>query len=221
MYEQSDEIMRIVRKWTTQHQAPLHIFDEGAERQTQHQALVTRPVYQQRNWLLAYGTYRYLEERDSLKHLTGQVLRQTQTVQVPGRMDIKHIKGKTLVMDGAHNVQKMTAFIGSFQRAYPGVKPAVLLGVRDTKDYDGLIPLMISFASRIIVTTFSAIQDAQIHSTDPEELARTLRHAGMKQVAVMSDQHEAFQALLETPERVCVITGSFYLLGQIRNNEQI
>lgn len=215
MYDQPAEVMKVVRKWTDKKQAALTIIKE----QTPDNSKIAD--YQQRNWQLAYNVYLYLEKRDSLKHVTRQVLRETREVQVPGRMDARHIKGKTLVMDGAHNRQKIETFIDSFQKLYPNTKPAVLLAMKRTKDYDDIAPLLVPFASRFVVTSFDSSQDNKLMSTDPELIAGSLRKAGAWDVAVFPDQEKAFEALLASPEDVCVITGSFYLLGRIRNNEHL
>jgi dihydrofolate synthase/folylpolyglutamate synthase len=220
MYDQAGEVMRIIREWTAKHKAPLHVLDEKSGR-IYRKDLTTMAGYQQRNWLLAYNVYRYLEKRDNLQHLTSQVLQETQDIRIPGRMDTRNIKDKTLVMDGAHNVQKMAAFISSFRHLYPSVKPAVLLSLRNSKDYEDLTPLLLSFAGRIITTTFDTTQDSQARSMDPETLAQAFRSADTTPVEVIPDQHKAFAALLAAPEQTCVITGSFYLLSQIRNNEDL
>jgi dihydrofolate synthase/folylpolyglutamate synthase len=136
-------------------------------------------------------------------------------------MDVREVRGKTLIMDGAHNTQKMTAFIGSFKKLYPGVKPAVLLSLKHNKDEEGIAPLLVPFASRIIVTAFDTAQDSQIRSMDPHELAASLRDAGARHLEVIADHDEAAEALLTSPEEVCVITGSFYLLSQIRHNKKL
>ncbi len=215
MYEQAEEVMKVVHDWTKKKQAALHLVEEQA---AEHSRIAD---YQQRNWYLAYNVYQYLEKRDNLKHLTRQALQKTREVLVPGRMDIRQLQGKTLVMDGAHNRQKMTAFIKSFQRLHPGVKPAVLLGLKRTKDHEHIAPVLVPFASRIIITSFDTTQDSKIRSTDPEIVGASLEEAGAKQVEVIPDQHEAVEALLDSPEEVCVVTGSFYLLGWIRNNKQL
>jgi dihydrofolate synthase/folylpolyglutamate synthase len=216
MYKQSGEIMRAVRRRVSSHHARLHVLDEDAERRVWHKELDGIAAYQQRNWLLAYSTYRHLEKRDGLPALAEKDLKRSQAVGVPGRMEVRKIGGKTVIMDGAHNGQKMTAFINSFQRLYPGAKPAVLMSLRDTKDYDDLVTLMLPFAGRIITTSFNVAQDAQIQSVDAEELARAFRDEGMPDVEVLADYGDALRTLLESPEEVCLITGSFYLLNQIR-----
>ncbi len=215
MYEQVEEVMKVVRNWTKKKQATVHLVKEQAAENSKI------ADYQQRNWYLAYNVYQHLEKRDNLKHLTRQVLQKTREVLVPGRMDIRQLQGKTLVMDGAHNRQKMTAFITSFQRLHPGVKPAVLLGLKRTKDHEDIAPVLVPFASRIIITSFDTTQDSKIRSTDPEIVGASLREAGAQQIEVVPDQNEAVKALLNSPDEVCVVTGSFYLLGWIRNNKQL
>jgi dihydrofolate synthase/folylpolyglutamate synthase len=221
IYRQSAEIMDVVGQWADQHQAPLHIVDQATEQKAHADILGAMPDYQRRNWLLANNVYQYLRERDNLPSLTRQASRQTQLVQVPGRMDVRHRGGKTLVMDGAHNQQKMTAFLGSFQQLYPGTEPAVLLALKDGKEYEELIPLLVPLAARLIVTTFRTSQDLPLVSLDPEVLAQALRAGGAANVETIEDSRQAFQALMAAPEELCVITGSFYLLGQIRNNEHL
>ena len=221
MYRQADEIMTVIEQCTTQHNAPLHVTTQAAKQQAYDGDLSSMPDYQQRNWLLANYVYRYLEKRDNLPSLTDQALHQTQRVQVPARMDIKHFKDKTIIMDGAHNLQKITAFINSFRRMYPDVKPAILLSLKDGKDYHELVPLLTALASRIITTNFRTSQDLPVVSMDADVLADAFRAAGVVEVESIADNRAAFQALMAAPEKVVVITGSFYLLGQIRNNEHL
>jgi dihydrofolate synthase/folylpolyglutamate synthase len=133
-------------------------------------------------------------------------------------MDIREIGGKTVVMDGAHNLQKMSMFINSFKQLYPGVRPAVLLSMKDTKDYSDIVPLLAPLAARIIVTSFSTSQDAKVRSMDPRKLGDALQKAGAKHVAVLPEYGKAVETLLSSPEEVCVVTGSFYLLSAIRND---
>lgn len=213
-YQQAPGIMKIFEQWCTKQQARLHKVAE----QPKNQSLL--PEYQQHNWHLAYTAYQYLQERDTLASLTSQALQETQKIRVPGRMDIRQVRGKTIVMDGAHNKQKMEVFIKSFQQLYPGIKPAVLLSIKQSKDYGSIVPLLVTLTKDIIVTSFDATQDLPARSTDIHELAQAFKDNGVR-VQAIPDQHEAFEALLASPQSIAIITGSFYLLGQIRNNEHI
>lgn len=219
MYEQDPEVMRVMRAWTKQHHAPLHLLNEQAQRKKYQDSLANTVAYQQRNWMLAYRVYRYLRARDGLKRLAKPALKATQVAYIPGRMDIRQAGKKTVVMDGAHNLQKMTTFIASFQRLYPGEKPAALLSMKDTKEYQDIVPLLVPLAGRIITTSFDTSQDAKVRSMDPGKLGEALERAGAGHVSVIPDHDEAVAALLASPEKICVITGSFYLLSRVRNNK--
>ncbi len=218
MYGQAASIMRPIRARAKQYHAHLHVLDEQRTRQMWHKELTDMADYQQRNWLLAHEAYLSIEHRDGLNGLTASQLAETQAVRIPGRMDVTKVGRKTVIMDGAHNTQKMTAFINSFQRLYPGTKPAVLLSLKDNKEYRDLIPLLRPFSSRIITTTFQASQDMVARPLDPDLLAESFRQAGNPpEVKVIPEAQQAYQALLDSPEEICVVTGSFYLLNQLRN----
>jgi dihydrofolate synthase/folylpolyglutamate synthase len=218
MYQQDDDIMAVIEQWTSQHNAPLHTTIEAAERQQYQGDMCAMPYYQQHNWLLARRVYQYLMERDGLPNLTGEALRGTRLIRIPGRMEVQKLGNKTLVMDGAHNAQKMAAFVDSFQKLYPGAKPAILLALKDDKEYRDVIPLLVPLAGSIIVTTFNTSQDLPIVSMDAEVLAEAFRAGGAARVESITDNQAAFRALQAAPEDIRVVTGSFYLLGQIRNN---
>lgn len=214
MYRQPDEVQSVMDEWISAHHAALHLV-KGEEKPAGN----LLPAYQWRNWLLAYNAYKYLRDRDNLQNLTSQALSKSQLAQVPARMETRRINGKTLIMDGAHNGQKMAAFADSFRRLYPEAKPAVLLSFKTGKEYKEAVELLAPLASRVIVTTFAAMQDVPIKSMPPDELAEAFVRAGAQNVKIIADSADALKALLAGKEEACVITGSFYLLGQIRNNE--
>ncbi|PIZ62427.1 hypothetical protein COY17_02485 [Candidatus Saccharibacteria bacterium CG_4_10_14_0_2_um_filter_52_9] len=217
MYRQEPEVQAAIETQVKKQSAVLHITTETAEKVDYPGPAQNLPVYQVRNRLLAYRVYKYLEQRNDLPHLINQELNDTQNVKIPGRMEIKQLADKTIIMDGAHNLQKMIAFLESFHRLYPNVKPAVLLALKEDKEYEGLVPLLGPMAGRVITTIFNTSQDLPVRSMDPEVLAAAFTVAGVDAQS-FADQKEAVQALLESPQDVLIITGSFYLLSQIRNN---
>lgn len=218
-YDQSREVMQVFKDWVSKHHAQLNITTPEAERRAVQLDFTGIPHYQERNWLLAYKVYRYLMEQDNLKSLTSEVLRRTLQTRIPARMDIRTWQGKTIIMDGAHNVQKMTAFLDSFTGLYPHTKPAVLLALKHNKDYEGVADLIATVAARIIVTTFSSSQDLPVEAMDPQVLARVFDTR--IPVEIITDPLAATRALLKSPEPIGVITGSFYLISEIRSTIDI
>jgi dihydrofolate synthase/folylpolyglutamate synthase len=222
MYRQAPEITQVAVDWAALHHADLVLTTEQDERKNYATDLrPDMPDYQQRNWLLAYRAFRYLVTRDSLPDVSVEALRATQAVQVPGRMDVRRVGDKMIVMDGAHNAQKFLTFVRSFQHAYPGVKPAVLLALKQGKEPEDLGPILAHFASEVIVTTFNTSQDLPARAIEPSALVALFLRAGVPNVMAIADQHQAYETLLNAQEKVCVITGSFYLLSQLRAREAL
>ena len=236
MYDQDPSVMRVVRYWVSQ--------QEDAELLTFEQARLAQayggpfsagmPGFQKRNWLLAYAVYKYLVKRDEIVDISATQLQKIQSLQVPGRMDAHSVDGKLVIMDGAHNVQKMTAFWESFAAQYPGVKPTVLLALKRGKEINGLVPLLQTYAGEVIVTAYTKTQDLPISATPPGEIAGVLKASGIKCRSVPdaeaayrlllatlrpADKHPlpASGSVLDANDGVGVITGSFFLIAELRS----
>lgn len=209
LYNQSSEVMDAIQARVRQYQANMHL----VHAQSAHG---TMPLYQQRNWFLAHEAYQYLAGRDSLSQLTDAQLHMTQQLQVPARMDTIHQKNKTIIMDGAHNQQKMAAFVSSFQAVYPGQKAALLVAFKEDKEYQQAIDELVKISDNIIITTFSGAQDLPSHAIDPEAIMAYCRTKNVKKLQVAVEHIEGYKLLLEQPEPLLVVTGSFYLIAQLR-----
>ncbi|MES2970759.1 MAG: Mur ligase family protein [Patescibacteria group bacterium] len=218
MFSQSNEINNVIGSYASQQNAPLTIKQEQlARKELESPPLLQQlPLYQQRNWLLAYKAFNFITNRDGLPGLSQQELASSIATKVPGRMEIANINGSTIIMDGAHNAPKMEAFIKSFQAKFPGQKAAILLSLKQGKEFQEVLPLLRPIAAHLILTTFSSSQDLPTGPIEPEILAKTAEKAGIPNINIEPDQKLAYQQLMDTPEDIKIITGSFYLLSQIR-----
>jgi folylpolyglutamate synthase/dihydropteroate synthase len=97
----------------------------------------------------------------------------------------------------------------------------VLLALKQGKEYQELAPLLVGLSDHIILTTFYSSQDLPARAIDPALLATAFREAGIAKVEIIADLHAAFSAAVESPENSVIITGSFYLLSQLRNSEKL
>lgn len=218
MYEQSPAVMEVFQSKVKDEQAILNMlsnFDE-LSRGVKAPAFRALPEYQQRNWLLAEKVYKYLAERDSLPALNDDKLETSMDVQVPGRMDVQQVGGKTIVMDGAHNEQKMTAFVSSFKKLYPNQKAAILLSLKEGKEYEAVLPLLKPICTSLILTTFLTTQDLPATSIHPGVLEKAAHARGFEDVTVEPSHKAAYQQLLAKQDSLVIITGSFYLLSTLR-----
>ena len=218
MYEQSDEIMQVVRFWVSQQEnAELLTFDQAKlQISTKMQFEAGMPMYQHRNWLLAYATFLFLVRRDSIATLSQKMIKETQTIAVPGRMDCRLVQGKTIIMDGAHNAQKMTAFIESFKARYPATRATIVIGLKLGKEIKEVAPLLRPIANCVIATEFQGAQDLPIKAYSAKTLAGSLRKAKITEVIFTADASDAYQKALQCDNEIVIITGSFYLLAQLR-----
>jgi dihydrofolate synthase/folylpolyglutamate synthase len=213
-YEQNDEVMDILREVTAQLQAELH---EVWPLKTS-ELPKNLPLYQRRNWYLALITYDFLSKRDGLPGLNEAQLAQTTQTYIPARMEIVAVGKKTLVLDGAHNAQKMHALVGSMKQRFKGQTCAVMFGLVQSRTSRTVSTLeeISSLANHLIITSFDTEQDLRKVSVDPIKTAKLCDKMGYTSYEIINVPEQALKNLLQRPEEVLLITGSFYLLNHIR-----
>ena len=139
-------------------------------------------------------------------------------VNIPARMEIFRYKDKTVILDGAHNAQKLHAFLSSVEEMFQGEKIAVLVSFAANRDYrlkDSLRELS-KVTDDLIVTAFENNQDVQHKSVEPDIIANIAKAKGVNNVKIIRNPKTALEALLKRPEHLLLVTGSFYLLNHIR-----
>jgi len=216
MYAQSDEIMKPIQERVAEKHTKITLVD--SEDETGSIQLIAKNLqlaeYQQRNFGLAYAVVTNLSKRDGFDVLAAQL--HSREITVPGRMEILSIKDATVVLDGAHNEQKMNAFVTSFQQRYSGKQAVVLVAFKQGKEYEKVLHSLMPITKKILVTKFTSYQDLRFHAEDPEAVVDYALSIGLE-AASISDYTTALQILMEEKSSIKVITGSFYLIGQLRS----
>ncbi len=222
MYRQAQNITHIFAEKCKETQSKLILLNEE-DLKHKYDTLINNnlPNFQKRNWLLAHQVYLAIANRDNLKIINNKELLKTQNINIPARMEVINKKDKIIIMDGAHNEQKMLAFINNFKQKYPNEKPAILISLKQDKDFKKILPIFKNIANRIITTNFNTSQDLMVKSIPARVLADGFANLEILNVEAIDNQHLAYQSLLNGPERICVITGSLYLIGQIRKTERL
>ncbi|HKR81471.1 MAG TPA: Mur ligase family protein [Candidatus Saccharimonadales bacterium] len=211
MHNQASEVMTVVAAKCSEVRAQLHVVDVDDE--TRVAAL---PLYQQRNMALAAATVQFALSRES-RQLTDDIMRQAAHVHIPARMETFTVGNKTVVLDGAHNPQKLQAMADSLREKFPGQTVAALVGFTQSKEVSLRENLAIvrGVADRILVTSFGATQEHGQPSINPNDVAQAAQEAGVQNVVTELDYRQAVQALLRAPEPVLLVTGSLYLISYI------
>jgi dihydrofolate synthase/folylpolyglutamate synthase len=213
-YRQDNVIMEGITQVARQQQADLHILDTD-EAKNQPDFL---PLFQKRNFGLARAAASWVLKRDGNKKLTKPLVELAARTHIPGRMETFKRAGKAVIVDVAHNAQKLEALGQSLQAQYAPGQVAALVSLAAGRD-DRLEPAareMAAMAGHLIVTTFSGPEDGPNHSVGPEILVKALSRHGARSIEIITDPAEALQALLKRPEPMVVVTGSFFLLNHVR-----
>lgn len=213
-YQQKEEIMRVIREVSQQQQADLH----EVRLPSVEMLPARRPLFQQRNWYLATRVYDFLASRDSLGRLDIKAKQQTTKTYIPARMEIIRRQGKTLILDGAHNGQKLQALGTSLQTMFGKQKVAVLFSLIQSSNLrlKTSIRALTKFADYLIITSFTTQQDFMKQSINPRKVIAQCEELGFTNIKVISDPKVAYKELLKRPEPVLVVTGSFYLMNHVR-----
>jgi dihydrofolate synthase/folylpolyglutamate synthase len=208
---QSDDIMTPIRERSRQKQADLHILSAGRADCT----FDFLPLFQRRNFTLALAAIQFTLQRDATP-LSDKAINQAAHISIPGRMEILHIGGKTVVLDGAHNPQKMQLLMESMRERFGDQHIAALVSfssrlARGTS----LLRILHKHVSHISTTTYGT-PSTPYGSITPRDMHAACQQAGVTSYEPIADPHAAVQLLLARPEPVLLVTGSFFLLHDVR-----
>jgi dihydrofolate synthase/folylpolyglutamate synthase len=177
------------------------------------------PLFQRRNWYLALKAYTFIADRDQLADLSPQQQAVTVGIYIPGRMDITHIGRKTLIIDGAHNEQKLRILAASVREQFRSEAISLIFSINNHKQTDNLGAVIDLFSpEKVILTAFNSDDYLRTKAADPAKLAASLQcnTKHHHEVVVINSYHKALAEALNSSPDVIVISGSFFLISQIR-----
>ncbi|MBU3979075.1 hypothetical protein KKE68_05245 [Patescibacteria group bacterium] len=173
--------------------------------------------HQAENCSLALSAFILLSRRDGFTFDEEKIRNSLEQANFLGRLSRYRIDGKTVIMDGAHNEQKMKSFIQTVSNLYKGKKFNFLLAFKSTKDFIPLLELISPIAASITITSFKMkTQDWSCTSKKPEVIAKALYQIGFSNYRVVVNPQEALRQLLKSKDKTdIIITGSFYLISTL------
>lgn len=213
-YKQAKVVMEQIEARARQKQADLHVLPASAA----ESRLDTLPLFQQRNLGLASAAVNHLLEADGAGGVTPRMLLQAAKTHIPARMETFKHGDKIVILDGAHNAQKLRALAESIKQKYPRQNIAVVVALTEGRSFrlEDATEELTRLADHLIVTTFSGPKDGPHRSEEAEVIGQLLRKHGAQSVELSPRPRVAFDKLLKRPEPVLLVTGSFYLLNHIR-----
>lgn len=175
------------------------------------------PLFQQANYQLAHRVAEYIAERDGLGGVTDETEAACLIKTPPGRFEVYEVASKTIVVDGAHNPQKLDMFVRSLEQKYPDTSFAWLVGFIGAPDrkIKASLDAILRSTDEYIFTDFRVGQDIKgRRSADSSVLATLATERGAIAIS-QPDTDAAFERLLASKKRTVVITGSLYLVAKL------
>lgn len=178
--------------------------------------------YQAENTSLALASLCELGRRDGFKINEETVRNTLMGIRYAGRFEIKKSQGKTVILDAAHNPQKMRAFIGSLKKLYPGEKFRFLLAFKKGKDYAQMLRILTPSAEKLVISSFFKKKENLVHLCEnPQTITDFIKKKYRLKVETVADPNQALQLLLsQSGKEAIVVTGSLYLLSSIYSHFQ-
>lgn len=121
-----------------------------------------------------------------------------------------------LVLDSAHNVASIEALLETLRRIAPPGKKRLVFAVSRDKDAAGMLRRLLSFFDDIFLTHYAS----NPRYLDPGHLLASLgfRAADSTRIHIIDQPRDAVRlAAPRTPDEMLVVTGSFFLAGEVRD----
>lgn len=138
------------------------------------------------------------------------------SLKIPGRMEVVQ-NNPIIILDGAHNPQKMEALSRSLTEAFNQIPYTLVIGMLATKDArTSLLPIL-KHARRVITTKPRVLGKPAINPIEMKGLVESLNPE--LTVKAYEDVQTAISFAKETSKEddLIIVAGSIYMLGEARN----
>lgn len=177
--------------------------------------LNTIGVFQVENSALALSAFLFLSHRDKFVFNESKIRQTFLSSNFLGRMDKYVINKQLFILDGAHNPQKIRSLLKSVKIFFPNQRFTVILSYKKRSDFPQMVNLITPFATNFIITSLkSESRDVQKFINKRKNLEKILKNNNQTKFYIIPNYTTATNLAISLKHPV-LITGSFYLLGEI------
>jgi dihydrofolate synthase/folylpolyglutamate synthase len=136
-------------------------------------------------------------------------------LKIAGRMEVVQT-APLVIIDGAHNPQKLRAAAASLRQDYPSVEKTLVIGMLRTKDARASLAEILPIADHVIATEARVTGKPSFEAREIADMARSLRPGAS--VTVEPDVQLGIEQAIGSvrPGGMVFVTGSIYMLGRAR-----
>lgn len=172
-------------------------------------------IFQPQNAAMAITAVDILSSHYQIPLSAEKIGKALKFIEFPGRME-KVQNHPIVILDGAHNPQKMEALARSLRAVYGDKTYSLIVGMLATKDASSSISHLLTKAHRVVATSPHVFGKPSIKIEEMAGLIRTIDPA--KEVETADNVIDAIRGALDgaAPDELIVVTGSIYMLGEAR-----
>lgn len=217
MYEQSDEVMLAVEKAIVANNATLTLIQGDVDVKN----LQKLPLFQQRNCQLAKRAVEIRLHLDNRAGLSTAAFTRSLDITIPGRFEIISKDGVTIILDSAHNPQKMKALVDAIRHRYTheSIIYVVSFGINKQHSIAESLQIMKLNTHRLIATKFMVDADVTRQAISEDDIQAIAKAIGYSDIESIQDYFQALSTAIKYAKvdgAIIVITGSFYLVSNLR-----
>lgn len=177
--------------------------------------------YQAENAAVAITAAIALAERDGLDISEGVIRKAFETIFIPGRTEIDSRHKNPVIVDAAHNPQKMEAFFGAVKELDLPSKPLIIFGAKQTKDWQDFLDIASEHSGAAYFCEYFGGQTGHLgrFSVSSEEMADYAKSKGIKVGGKFRTPLAALNAALSdaNDNQIIIVTGSMYMIGELHD----
>jgi len=171
--------------------------------------------HQAQNCALALKTIETLSGRDQFPLSWSKIKKVLARAHFPGRLEIIKKNNQKIILDGAHNEEKMAALTQTLKEVFPKKKFDFLIAFKKDKAVKKMIKKIVPLANKVTISSiFYSHSNWQKLACESTEIEKIFHNFGFKKTIIIDESQKALGHNLET-NRPLVITGSLYLVGEI------
>lgn len=172
--------------------------------------------HQIENATLALAAVLFLSKRDGFRFDEEKIRQSLEKAKFAARFEVIRYKNKTIVVDGAHNPQKMSILIKTLSSIFPNKKFVFLIAFKKDKEFRKILKEIILVADKLVITRFFTNTQDWLHfSQKPAKIVEVLKKLGFNDYLITDNAKQGLDKALEQDNNILVVTGSLYLIAEI------
>lgn len=152
-------------------------------------------------------------DKEGVRISKNSIRRGIKSVRWKGRFDIRRLRGKIVVFDGAHNPHGSKALVSSLSSLFPEEKVSFVFGVMRDKRYERMLESLSRVAGRFIFTSVGT--ERALPVCDLLKVGGLTFKSEKIALEGSEDPLDALERALSYPEKIVCVCGSLYLVGKI------